>query len=144
MKKIIFAIILIIILGGTFYFFVLRGNKTAEPTVTTNSSDQNAATSSSQVSDTVSTITYGTSGFSPSTMTIKSGSSITWVNSSDEDLEIGVDPHPSHTGDRSLSGNQFVLTLSPGEKKTVTISTIGTLGYHNHLNSSETGTIVSE
>lgn len=87
-------------------------------------------------------ITLTQNGFSPPTVTVKTGSKITWVNKSGKEWQIGADPHPSHTGNRQISGGEFTLNLAPGQERVVTGEKVGTFGYHNHLNPSQTGTII--
>lgn len=87
-------------------------------------------------------ITYTPTGFSPPEVTLKNGGKITWINKGDREVKIGANPHPIHTGNREVSGGEFTLDLQPGGQKTVVVSKVGTLGYHNHLNASEGGTII--
>jgi plastocyanin len=127
--------------GG--YNYNQQGQYQSQPAV-----DQTVSPTTTQASDALSqsevVVVYGSSGFLPSKVTIKSGSRIRWVNESDRDVRIGVDPHPIHTGSRELSGGEFTLDLRPSEERVVVMSKVGTFGYHNHLNASETGTIVVE
>ncbi|OGY26511.1 MAG: hypothetical protein A2Z11_00820 [Candidatus Woykebacteria bacterium RBG_16_43_9] len=145
MRNIIIAIIVIVVLGVGF---VLFRSFSQEPSVTVTKTP--VATSSVTPSATTEeegssvTITYTSSGFSPSEVTIKSGGTVTWVNNSDGQIQIGANPHPVHTGNKEVSSGGFVLTLQPGEQSTVTMSKVGTFGYHNHLNSSQGGTITVE
>ncbi|MDP2720963.1 MAG: cupredoxin domain-containing protein [bacterium] len=137
------VVILIAIVGG---YFLLRGtsqNKTSTPTVT-NEPATTSATPSANASDnnqSETTIKYTSAGFSPENVTIKSGGKITWVNDSSEEVQIGANPHPIHTGNKEVSGGDFTLNLAPGESKSVTITKTGSFGYHNHRNSSQGGTI---
>lgn len=87
------------------------------------------------------TISYTESGFVPESSVLKSGGSVTWVNNTDSQLQVGVNPHPSHTGDKALTDGEFVLILGKGESKVVTISKSGSFGYHNHLSPGDTGTL---
>ncbi|OGY25227.1 MAG: hypothetical protein A2864_02155 [Candidatus Woykebacteria bacterium RIFCSPHIGHO2_01_FULL_39_12] len=87
------------------------------------------------------TITYSNGSFSPSEVTVNSGSKITWLNNGDQEIKIGANPHPIHTGNKEVSGGDFTLNLAPGESKSVVVTKTGSFGYHNHLNSSEGGTI---
>ncbi|MEX0621870.1 MAG: cupredoxin domain-containing protein [Candidatus Woykebacteria bacterium] len=146
MRNLLIAIIIIIVIAGGFLLFRSFSDQpdvevTQAPTATT------SATPSAGVgeqSEEATTITYTSSGFSPSDVTVKSGDTITWMNNSDQEVQVGVDPHPIHTGDRELSGDGFVLTLQPGEQANVTMTTAGPHGYHNHLNSGQRGTITVE
>jgi len=115
------------------------------------SSSQNAQsepttveTSSNETNGSV-TITATDSGFSPNMVKIKAGESITWVNNTSSELQVGSAKHPTHTENPELTGGNFVLSLAPGESKTVSVGNkIGTWGYHDHSNPSANGQVVIE
>lgn len=86
------------------------------------------------------TITYTDSGFSPQTVTVKAGDKILIKNGSSAPMEFDSDPHPIHTDDPEL--NEGVI--EPGASATITVNVKGTHGYHNHLDPSQTGTIIVE
>lgn len=147
MNKTIIAVVVGAVVIVVGYFF-LRSAYQPTPSV-----PQTQSTIKQQVSPTTTQtpatteqaqviITYSSSGFSPSTVTVKSGGKITWVNKSDKQVKIGANPHPIHTGNREISGGEFTLDLQPGEEKTVDVSKADAFGYHNHLNASEVGTII--
>jgi plastocyanin len=154
MKKANLAILIIILLllvgGGVF---ALTRNKASAPAVTTtetttesrddattdderNTTDQQPAAKTDQNTET--TITYSSRGFSPSSITVKAGSTIKIVNSSNEQVEFNSDSHPTHTDNSELN----VGAIEPGGSATITVNDIGTWGYHNHLDESEAGTII--
>ena len=146
MRNIIITAVVIVIIGVGY--LLIRGYS-KEPSVsvvekqpTTSSATPSAGVGEQSKSST--TITYNSSGFSPSNVTIKAGGTITWVNDSSEEVQIGANPHPIHTGNKELSGGAFVLTLAAGEQAAVTITKTGSHGYHNHKNSSQGGTITVE
>ena len=146
MRNIIIAVVVIAIIGVGY--LLIKGYS-KEPTVSV--VDKQTATSSvtpsagvGEQSKSSTTITYNSSGFSPSNVTIKTGGTITWVNDSDSEIQIGANPHPIHTGNKEMSGGGFVLTLASGEQAAVTITKTGSHGYHNHLNSSQGGSITVE
>src|SRR3990167_6754310 len=147
MRNLIIAVVILIaIVGG---YFLLRGasqNKQTTPTVTNESATTSATPSAntSENNQSAATIKYTSSGFSPANVTIKSGGKITWVNDSGEEVQIGANPHPIHTGNKEVSGGDFTLNLAPGKSKSVVIKKTGGFGYHNHLDSSEGGKITVE
>ncbi len=49
------------------------------------------------------TITYSETGFSPSTLTVTAGDTITVTNDSAEELDFKSDPHPVHTNNPELN-----------------------------------------
>lgn len=151
MRGLIVAIGIVALLAIAVFIFVNNGKKDNKTTQTTNSessTDSNTSVSDTQTntgSETASgsvTITYTDSGFSPSKANLLKGGTITWVNNSSDILEVGVNPHPSHTDDRTITNNEFVLTLQPGQSSDVVVNKTGTFGYHNHLNPDDTGTVV--
>ena len=86
------------------------------------------------------TIMLTQDGFSPSTITIQKGDSISWVNKSGKDATVNSDPHPTHTLYPPLNVGRF----ANGETLTLTFDATGTYGYHNHLDASQKGTILVE
>ena len=140
MRNIYIGVVVILFLGiGAFVFF--QNNPAKNDSTSSSISTNTENTSSSEAKDAV-TITYTSSGFSPNTVIVKSGGLITWMNNSDEQVQVGVDPHPSHTGNKEITGNEFTLDLDKGQQKTMTVNKTGTFGYHNHINADETGTII--
>ena len=90
------------------------------------------------------TVTFADSGVSPTSLEVKSGEAVTWVNESSETVEIGSDTHPTHTLNPELTGGEFVLELAPGKSASVVLTKVGSWGYHNHLNPGEKGTVIVE
>ena len=146
MRNIIIAAVVIVIIG-VGYLLIQGYSKEPSVSVVDKQPTTTSATPSAGVgeeSKSTTTITYNSSGFSPSDVTIKTGGTITWVNDSDSEIQIGANPHPIHTGNKEVSGGGFVLTLAPGKQAAVTITKTGSHGYHNHLNSSQGGSITVE
>jgi plastocyanin len=78
--------------------------------------------------------------FSPQTITIKKGSSVTWVNQDSTSHIVASNPHPAHTDLPGLVSSQ----LSQGQTYTFTFTKTGTFGYHCHLHPTMTGTVIVE
>jgi plastocyanin len=111
-----------------------KGQNSSTSGGATNSPQAQASTSASdQASGTV--MSYGDSGFSPASVTVKSGGTVTFKNTSSEEIQVDSNPHPVHTDDTDLN----VGPIAPGQSKTVTLSKTGTFGIHNHLDPSEMG-----
>ena len=148
MKGVIITVIILIILGALGYFFVMTDQyKTEKPAAITTKDQTKQASPSASDSDkesNVSTITYTNSGFSPQSLTVKSGDSVSWVNDSNSKVQVGSDNHPTHTANQELTGGQFIIELAPGESKTVQLDSSGEWGYHNHQQPGETGKIIVE
>jgi plastocyanin len=144
-NTIIGAIVLIIVVAGAGAL-VLRNNKNSSSSSSNSTHSTTSKTSNNQSTDETSnspaaeavTITYSDNGFSPSTVIVKSGGKVTVKNTSSELVQFDSDPHPVHTDDTELN----IGTVQPGDSQTITVTTTGSHGYHNHLNPSMTGTIV--
>lgn len=83
-------------------------------------------------------ITTGSGGFSPSTVNITAGDTVRWTNNDSVTRSVFSKNHPSHTLYSSLNlGN-----VAPGGTLQLTFNDVGTYGYHDHLYSSNLGTVV--
>jgi len=129
-KLVIIIVAVLVLIGGGAYFVTKRNNKPASTPAA-----QSESTNSNQFS--VLTITYSENGFSPESLTVNVGSTVTIVNASSRTLQFESDPHPQHTDDTDLNAG----VIAPNKSATIVVSKKGTFGYHNHLNSSQTGTI---
>ena len=116
------------------------GSQLAENDPGQSSSDTASDSSCPEVDNPV--ITYENDEFSPACVTVASGASISWVNKSSSEVQVGIDPHPSHTGNREVSNGDFVLNLKSGGQAKSTIATAGEHPYHDHLNPRATGMVV--
>ena len=146
-RKIAAAIIVLVVIGvGLLIFFANRGsqsaNATLTPTATTQATANATATpaGASSQANTAATIRFASNGFSPATLTVAVGTAVTFTNDSSDAINIESNPHPTHTDHPFLNLGE----IAPGQSKTVTITTAGTLGYHDHPNPSITGTIVAQ
>lgn len=125
-KGVIVAVVAVLaIAGGTFAL--------------TRSSDK-PADSTSATTPTSSTITYTNDGFSPVSLTVKAGTTVTIKNDSSRSLQFSSNPHPDHTNEPELN----LDNLSPGKSTTFQASEPGSYGFHNHLNEDHTGTLIVE
>lgn len=86
------------------------------------------------------TITLTSEGFSPATVTVKAGTVVSWINKSGGLATVNSDPHPTHLTYPPLNVGQF----KDGSSVQLTFDKPGTFKYHNHLNPSQTGTVVVE
>lgn len=142
MQKAVVAVMAVVIIGAGV-LALTKDDKPADTSNTPASSNQNNGNNESQAEpeeteQAAGTITYTGSGFSPETLTVKSGDTVTVRNESSRTIEFESDPHPAHTSNTELN----IDTIRPGESKTFTVNRTGTFGYHDHLDSSKTGTII--
>lgn len=149
MNKSVFIVAVIgvfVLIGTVLWLTTYKQGSSRVPTKTTTPTIEptNPSSSANTEAKEEVTITYTATGFSPAEVTLKNDGKITWVNKSSQEVKIGANPHPTHTGNREVSGGDFTLDLMPGNQKTVGVSKVGIFGYHNHLNAGEGGTIAVE
>ncbi len=118
-----------------------------------NNNDGTQANVGAQVGVTVGvsnvTVTYTDTGFTPSTITVKQGTKVTFVNNSSKNMWVGVDEHPTHTQYAGTSRQEHCPDTAGtafdqcavGKTYTFTFNKVGTWEYHNHVGSG-TGKIV--
>jgi len=82
------------------------------------------------------TITYNESGFSPNSLTVKVGTTVTFTNQGTGSMWVASNPHPTHTDlpefDEKSSAANYSFTFTKA----------GTWGFHNHKNPGQGGTII--
>lgn len=129
-----------IVIYGLIYYFVLakKGqNNYSVPSVTpapaTTPSASASATETKQ-----NTITLSANGFSSEVLTVKAGTKVTWINQSGQEATVNSSPHPTHTDYPPLNLGNF----PDGGILSLTFDKPGTYKYHNHLDSSQKGTII--
>ena len=96
------------------------------------------------------------SGFTPSTLTISKGDTVTWINKDTEEHWPASALHPTHTVypgsdikkcGTAEQGNIFDACdpgLAPGESFSFTFNEVGTWSYHDHLIGGLFGKIIVE
>lgn len=109
--------------------------RTPQPSITSTTQQQSPT---NEVTKEQNVITLTQAGFSPSTLTVKAGTKISWINNSGSGLSVNSNPHPIHTNYSPLN----IGAIGDGQSKSLIFDKPGTYGYHNHLNPSQTGTIV--
>ncbi|HEX7456205.1 MAG TPA: cupredoxin domain-containing protein [Candidatus Nanoarchaeia archaeon] len=70
-------------------------------------------------------------GFSPATISVNKGATITWTNKDTAPHWVASDPHPTHTG---LAGFDSGENTSQGETYSFTFEKSGTFTYHDEPN----------
>lgn len=94
-----------------------------------------------------SVVGYTDSGFSPSTLTVPKGTTVTFVNKSSKNVWPASAIHPVHkayptTGGCIGSTFDACRMLAPGEEWPFIFDIAGSWKYHNHISPGQTGTIV--
>lgn len=136
-KYLVVGIAALVIVAG----WVLLGNKTGTKVATSPTPFASpVASPSAQPNAKETMVNLTKAGFEPGTVKIKVGDKVTWVNKSGQTATVNSDPHPTHTLWPFLN----LGTFADGGTLSVTFDKVGTYTYHNHLNPSETGTVVVE
>ena len=89
------------------------------------------------------TITITSAGVSPSSVTVSTGSRVTFVNNDSGVHDMSSDPHPSHTDCPEI--NQVGFLTAGQSRQTGNLNTARTCGFHDHnrpTDASLLGTIV--
>ena len=133
-------VILVAVAGGVLLVSKSSNKQPPPQPIKQESQPTGTATPTNQEETNGTTVTISSSGFSPSTLTVKVGTKVTWVNKSGTIANISSVPHPVHTSYPPLNLGNF----NDGESVSLVFDKTGTYGYHNHLNPSQTGTVVVE
>jgi len=76
------------------------------------------------------TITITSAGVSPKSVTVASGTSVTFINNDSQPHDMSSDPHPLHTDCPEMNAVGFI---QPGQtKSTNAFRTVRTCGFHDH------------
>lgn len=129
---------------------------TPSPAPAATSTDDTSTTSSGTDTGTSAgmsaTVTYTSSGFSPATVTIKKGGTVTWTEQGVPNMWVASSPHPAHTGYDNTSrsahcapgytGAKSFDQCAPGTTYSFTFDKVGTWPYHDHMNASNFGKVI--
>ena len=153
MKKLLYLVGAIIVIGAIIFIFGRPSETSAPRTAETNvagaiipSPDQNSTVLPQDV-------IYTNDGFSPRSLAASAGASVAFKNNSSRGVWIATNPHPVHTGypgsdikncESDAAMFDSCRVLNPGESWSFTFIERGAWGYHNHLQSGQTGTIIVE
>lgn len=101
----------------------------------------NTAVSEPELKPSTATVTHNDSGFSPKSVTVKVGDTVRFTNASDDLMWVASDFHPTHT---KLSGFDEKNAAGKGGSYEFIFTKSGTWSYHNHIQTSETGSVIVE
>lgn len=140
-NKVLLALVGILVLIGIVLLFSKTPQKA--PVTITTQTNQSAQPNNNEAKYTLNegnTVTETQTGFSPSTLHIKAGGKIFWLNKSGTVGNVSSAKHPTHTEYPSLNLGNF----SDGSSVQLSFDKPGTYHYHDHLTPSKTGTIIVE
>ena len=141
-KTIVVLLVLVLVVAAVYFLLVARkGDKMSSGKLSTNNSMQQAGEwdpdADPEVDSETAVVLATEDGFSPKELNIKTGTVVVWDNQSGDTITVDSSPHPQHTDYPFLNLGE----LAPGDKFSLIFDTPGTYRYHNHLDSSQTGTI---
>lgn len=84
-------------------------------------------------------VTYTDSGFAPDPLTVKIGTTVTFVNESSRGMWVASAVHPTH---QLLPGFDQLSSAVKGGTYEYMFVKVGTWKYHNHVNPTDTGSVV--
>ncbi len=173
--KALWIILIIVLIGiGAWFAFMQKGStidtdndidsgmnaaSSTDTTTGTKGSDTSTTGTSGTVGASVGvslgaathTITYSDQGFSPSSLSVKVGDTVTFMNQSSRTMWAASDAHPTHTQYDGTSLQQHCATgtsfdeckaAANGGSYSFTFTKAGTFNYHNHVRAADNGTIV--
>lgn len=146
MNKNLIYILLVILAGVGVYAYTNKPTTTLSPEVTV-TEDAMMETTKTVTKDEVmekeevSTIKYTDEGFEPQSVTVKVGSTVTFVNESDLDMWVASALHPTHL---ELPGFDQLKGEPKGSTYSFTFEKKGTWKFHDHLTPKFYGSVVVE
>lgn len=146
MKKLLLVLLAIVLIGGGIWLLFLNNRSDETPATETQVTNQNDEPTNQEPSNTEQEtseesdgqavqVSYTDSGFEPAEITINAGDTVVWTNNSNRAMHIASDDHPEHTDYPGFD------QLSAGQSYSFTFTEVGTWGYHNHENHTDTGLI---
>jgi plastocyanin len=94
-------------------------------------------------------VVYDGDRFIPEKVTVIVGGAVRFVNTSDKEMWIASDNHPTHTrypvkSETDCKGSSFdqCVAVGSGGSWSFTFTRTGTWGYHNHMRAQDNGDVV--
>lgn len=142
-------VLLVLVFGG---YFLLRGDDVAAPLKENPENNSEVAENNPLTADETgesmeSLVNYENEGYSPSTLTVKRGSIVTWKNNSQSAMWTASSMHPTHKDyptEGGCLGSTFdaCTGIQPGGSWSFKFDVVGEWKYHNHVVGGRYGTIV--
>ena len=151
MTKILIGMGVLVLLGGGAYYYTQSSQQNPqEGSVMEEDSGMMEEGEGTMTDRRV--IAYTDNGYSPGTLTISKGDTVTFKNESSRDMWPATAIHPSHTVypgsgigkcDTLKEANIFdaCRRIAPGGEYAFTFGEVGEWNYHDHLRSTNWGTI---
>lgn len=164
-SAIVSIVLAILVVGGGLYWYATMPTTTQTPSATTdtntnsqvaNGTDNGAVNVSvaggvsAGTIPTSATVSYSAAGgFSPSSVTIKKGGTVTWIDKDTSQMWVASANHPTHAVYSGTTLQQHCDTQSNdsfdqcenGASYSFQFIKLGKWNYHNHLNPSKFGSV---
>lgn len=142
------SVIVILALGGWYLF--------SRPLTTQAPSEEGGAmTTSNEAAPAAITVTYTDQGFSPASVTVAEGQTVTWVNRSSGNMWVASGVHPTHALYDGTNANTHCAAgyaggtpfdecaaIGAGASYSFTFTKTGDWKYHNHMSTGDTGEVI--
>lgn len=136
-NKLILVIVLgVLILGGALLLNNKSNNSNTDTTTNTLPNENQNIAKPVEGKD----VSVTANGFEPQTVTVKKGQRVVWANKSGGPVTVNSDSHPTHLKWPFLN----LGTSDDGASVSVVFEKAGTYTYHNHLDTSQVGTVIVE
>jgi plastocyanin len=119
------GIVLILLIGGIVWFNASQKSNKANTATPSTGSPTESIDTTTTASEKTAAVQFTDQGFSPATLTVVSGTTVTFTNQSSTTVWPASDPHPSHTG---LPGFDANKGLAKGESYSFTFTKTGKFG----------------
>ncbi|MDB5164101.1 MAG: plastocyanin [Candidatus Saccharibacteria bacterium] len=130
------AIIVIVVIGAVIGILVANRHKSDNKAASSSSSATSSPTSNTSTNTPATSqnaVSISNFSFSPSSITVKKGTKVTWTNKDSTSHTVTPDKP-----DADFKGSD---TLSNGDSYSVTFNTVGTFTYHCNIHSNMTGSV---
>ncbi|MBI2018190.1 cupredoxin domain-containing protein [Candidatus Daviesbacteria bacterium] len=144
-KNVVIATVVIVVLVLAGWYFIgskkystpqapAKVSQTPAPVA---ASPTSSATDGAIVTEDKNAVQISSSGFSPKSIAIKVGETVTWMNNDNTNHTVYSAGHPTHLTYPPLN----LGTIKPGRQVSLEFPKAGTYQYHDHLNPSLTGSV---
>ena len=156
-EKIIGIIAVVVVIAGGWYLFSKAPVSAPQasvptPTPTETQSSVTSTTPTTTPATSKVTITYTDQGFSPKSVTVSLGTTVTFVNQSSQSMWVASAMHPTHTGYSGTSMNQHCpdtnnsafdecTAVESSGSFSFVFNKEGTWKYHDHVSPSAFGSV---
>ena len=149
-KILLFILIVLVLIGGGY--FILNPSKRMEPTPSGSAVvnkmpandedvDEMVVEDTAVTEETGNVITYTDEGYSPKTLTVKVGDTVTFNNESSLNMWVASAQHPTH---QAYPGFDQLEATGAGTSYEFMFDNVGEWEYHNHVRPNHIGTIIVE